>query len=115
MDFLSQMALLVHEESPLPEVTRGSVDHSRNGSVLHGPWLGEDCSAVLRAWLDAGLLSLATLVPGSPVAIDIGRAEARDLLSNPERWDSFSTLLIPTDRGIAQDLAEWILVAPARP
>jgi hypothetical protein len=49
------------------------------------------------------------------VAIDIGRAEARDLLSNPERWDSFSTLLIPTDRGIAQDLAEWIQVAPARP
>lgn len=55
-DLLSQMHLLVLEQSHLFEFSIGSVDRLPSGDVRHGPWDPAECASALRAWYAKGWL-----------------------------------------------------------
>ena len=56
-DFLLQMELAVLEETPLYEISMGSIDLV-TPPVTHGPWPAASCAAVLRRWHKAGWITL---------------------------------------------------------
>ncbi len=97
-DFLLQMELATLEETPLYEISMGSVDVV-TPPVTHGPWPTASCAAVLRIWHKAGWIGL--YLPDYPSDWDLIPADwctrlidgdvltvpdAEELLDHPERW-----------------------------
>lgn len=87
-DFVNQMHVLVGEWSPLVTAPGGSVDWLPDGPVVHGPWLREECAALLVEWLDAGLLALQSDWTGGPTSVQLRTVDARALLLAPDTWDA---------------------------
>ena len=123
-DFVEQMYLAVAEGSWLWEVPLGVSDGL--GGHEHGPWDPAECSRLLLAWFDAGLVELYADPPDDaprpqnvaewrtwnsgryPLVPDPDAARA--VLADPSRWtggpgDGFLRLA-PTDAGMAPD-AVW--------
>jgi hypothetical protein len=103
-DFRSEMWLAVHEGAFLFELPGGSVDHTPDGLLQHGPWLPEDCSKVLLTWFGHGWIALlvppeqqfrwasidVVLVPDSsdPSWLHFETDQARSILAEPQTWTS---------------------------
>jgi hypothetical protein len=124
-DFLNQMHLAVLEECPLHEAPQGSVDLLAAGPVTHGPWPADQVAAVLRAWNDAGWITL--YFRELPPSWDLTPAEwqqrllpdrtlhpadAAHLLNQPHRWTidraDGHVALCRTDLGDTIDYQQWI-------
>jgi hypothetical protein len=63
LDFANEMYVAVAEEAYLWELPTGSCDMEADGSVQHGPWRPEDCSAALVVGLTAGFLGCCVAGP----------------------------------------------------
>ena len=109
-DFVVQMRLLAFEEAPLWEVPIGSADLLQERSVVHGPWLADDCSRTLAAWCSLGLIGVQRQCPRAQE--DLSEAEALDALSQPDRWAADRELsLYVTELGERTAHGQW-RVAP---
>jgi hypothetical protein len=125
--FLEDMNLAVFDESPLHEVPGGWTWQQQGGEVQHGPWLAEDCAAVLRTWHAEGLLGL--FYPVLPVTWDVAPAawesrltperflshtDAAALLARPDTWQiersDGHVCLCPSGPGADRSLQEWVAV-----
>src|SRR6266851_1469764 len=130
-DFLEQMWLVTHEESPLHEVPRGSLDAGGSGpAVRHGPWPAAKCAAVLRVWHAAGWIELYSrtrsavpdgwehrliLTDGEWV---LDSRDARTLLASPGLWrperGEGQICLCPSAQGLAHAAPEWYALIQSR-
>jgi hypothetical protein len=127
-DFVAQLHLLVLEGAHLFEFPMVAIETDGNGApVTYGPWDPADCSRQLLAWFDAGLIRLFADPPVEshrPFSAEEWRAwnageyliwldppDARQLLSQPERWTVESgdglVCVVPTDAGEAPTARFW--------
>lgn len=110
LDFANEMYVAVAEEAYLWELPTGSRDIEADGSVTHGPWRPEDCSAALLLWLDAGLLGLLRRWPDEqPVPTE----QAAELLRSPDQWvqrtdGSMNVAVVATAAGDAVPGDDWV-------
>jgi hypothetical protein len=128
-DFRSEMWLAVHEGAFLFELPGGSVDHTADGVVTHGPWPAEACSQAMLTWFDHGWITLYVLPeqlfrwdPGTDALVTdpadssgrlVAHDSARTILAEPHTWtnecaEGFACLG-PTDHAPSSDFRElWL-------
>lgn len=101
---LEQLRLLVIEEGFLYEVPVGVIDHFDGEAVKHGLWPLLECSQVLLAWLEAGLIGVYRQAPTTP--------------RTPEEWqhrlarDDEPLLPVGEARSVLQAVDRWLAQAP---
>ena len=108
--FVNEMYVAVAEEAYLWELPTGSCDMEGDGSVQHGPWRPEDCSAALLVWFDAGLLGLLRRWPEEA---SVPSEQAAELLWSPDEWvqradGSMNVAVVATAAGEAVSVDEWV-------
>jgi hypothetical protein len=134
-DFHSEMWLAVHEGAFLFELPGGSVDHTADGIVKHGPWPAEDCSQAMLTWFDHGWIMLYVLPeqlfrwgPGADALVTdpddssvrlLDHDSARIILADPRTWTSERAegfvCLGPTGHAPSSDFRElWLNALEAR-
>jgi hypothetical protein len=127
-DFLSQMHLLVMEQSHLFEFPMGSRDLLPDSPVHHGPWDPAECAQILGGWLAKGWLSvfvdsdhvaalgesawwLRTSPANDPKYRDLHPSDAATLLRFPGKWlpgtPDGNVMVGPSDEGAAVPYADW--------
>jgi hypothetical protein len=110
LDFANEMYVAVAEEAYLWELPTGSRDMEADGSVQHGPWRLEDCSAALLVWFDGGLLGLLRCWPEDEA---VPSEQAAELLRSPDEWaqrpdGSMNVAVVATAAGLAVPVDDWV-------
>lgn len=106
-DLVSDMYVLVREESPLWTVGLEITDYyGRGRTKVHGPWSREDCQEVLLIWLDRGWLDLVATHRSQALADFV----TRPWFGRVRRVEAQDTRLIlaPNDaRSVLTDIRAW--------
>jgi hypothetical protein len=101
-EFRGEMWLGVHDGAFLFEFPGGSILHTPDGIVRHGPWPPEECSRCLLTWFNHGWIDACVLAeqlfrwapdddallpdPADETARILERGRARAILSDPQTW-----------------------------
>ena len=101
-EFRAEMWLGVHDGAFLFEFPGGSILHTRDGIVRHGPWPPEECSRCLLTWFDHGWINAHVLSeqlfrwspsdeglltdPADETARIFESDRARAILADPHTW-----------------------------